>query len=152
VALKAFDLVSIVLAALVFGVFWGPWVALSRSMKTFPPDVFLAIVQRMKRNLEPVMTVLMPLALLSIIPVLVLSYGNRPEAFYSALSTFALFVVALVVTTVVEVPIVKEVANWTISTMPGHWEQRRDRWVSFHTIRIVAGLGGLVLLLVGTIF
>jgi uncharacterized membrane protein len=150
--LKVLQLVSIVLAALVTGVFWGPWVALSRSMKTFGPDVFLAIVQRMKRNLEPVMTVLMPLALLSIIPVLVLSYGDRPETFYSALVGFGLFVVALAVTMAIEVPIVQEIAGWTTQTMPEHWQQRRDRWVSFHSIRILSGVGGLVALLIGTIF
>jgi hypothetical protein len=152
VTLKVLQLISIVLAALVTGVFWGPWVAFSRSMKTFGPDVFLAIVQRMKRNLEPVMTVLMPVALLSIVPVLVLTYGNRPETFYAALTGFGLFVVALAVTMLVEVPIVQEIASWTAETMPEHWHQRRDRWVSFHSIRILSGAGGLVALLVGTIF
>jgi uncharacterized membrane protein len=98
------------------------------------------------------MTALMPLALLSIIPVLVLSYGNRPETFYSALAAFVLFLVALAVTMAVELPIVMEVASWTNETLPDNWERRRDRWVSFHGIRIAAGLGGLVLLVVATTF
>ena len=41
-------------------------------MKTFGPEVFLEIVDRMNRNMAPVMTVLMPGTMLSIIPLLLL--------------------------------------------------------------------------------
>jgi hypothetical protein len=60
----------------------GPWTALSRSMKTFALEVFLAIVDRMNRNMAPVLTVLMPGTMLSIIPVLLVSYHQRPMVFY----------------------------------------------------------------------
>src|SRR5580704_17595766 len=86
--MKTWELISIVLSALVAGMFHGPWVALSRSMKTFTPEVFLAIVDRMNRNMAPVMTVLMPGTMLSIIPVILFSYRQRPMVFY--LSTVAL--------------------------------------------------------------
>jgi hypothetical protein len=52
----------------------------------------------------------------------------------------------------VEVPIVKQIAGWTLPTLPDNWQQLRDRWVSFHVVRIAAGLGGLVVLLVAAIF
>jgi uncharacterized membrane protein len=150
--LKVSELISIVLGALVAGVFWGPWVALSRSMATFTPEVFLPIVQRMNRNLEPVMTALMPIALLSIVPVLAFSYGTRAETFYMALGGLAMFIVALVVTVRIEVPIVKQIATWTDATLPSNWHELRDRWVSFHAVRIAAGIGGLTLLVAGAIF
>jgi hypothetical protein len=63
--LEIFALISIVLSALVAGMFCGPWVALSQSINTFQPEVFLPIVQRMSRNMAPVMTILMPAVLLS---------------------------------------------------------------------------------------
>ena len=72
--MKTWELISIVLSALVAGMFHGPWVALSRSMRSFTPEVFLAIVDRMNRNMAPVMTVLMPAALLSIIAVMFLFF------------------------------------------------------------------------------
>jgi ABC-type sulfate transport system permease component len=75
--MKTWELISIVLSALVAGMFHGPWIALSRSMSTFGPEVFLAIVERMNCNMAPVMTVLMPAALLSIIAVMYLSYHER---------------------------------------------------------------------------
>lgn len=56
--------------------------ALSRSISTFTPEVFLAIVNRLSRNIAPVMTVLMPAALWSMVPVLFLSFNAAPRTFY----------------------------------------------------------------------
>jgi uncharacterized membrane protein len=150
--LRIWELISIVLSALVAGMFWGPWVALSRSISTFQPEVFLAIVHRMDQNMTPVMTILMPTALLSIVPVLFISYRERPKTFYLTLTGFTLFIVALLVTVFVEVPIVKQIDTWTVSTLPQNWQQLRDHWEAFHVIRIVASMAGLVLLVVGAIF
>jgi hypothetical protein len=142
-ALKLFELFSVVLLMIVGGLYWGPWVALSRSMATFEPGVFLAVVKRMNRNMEPVMTVLMPVALVSTLPVLVLSYGQHRQAFYLTLAGLAL---------VVEVPIVKQMDTWTTSDLPDGWQALRDRWGAFHLLRVGPAVAGLVLLLVGVIF
>src|SRR5271156_4992426 len=123
--MKTWQLLSIVRSAMVAGMFHGPWIALSRSMKTFAPDVFLAIVDRMNRNMAPVMTVLMPATLLSIIPVLLLSYHQQPWVFYLNAVAFALFVIALAVTVFVEVPIVEQIVTWSVSTLPDNWQQLR---------------------------
>jgi uncharacterized membrane protein len=150
--MKTWELISVVLSALMAGMFFGPWAALSRSMKTFTPEVFLAIVDRMNRNMAPLMTVLMPAALLSIIPVLLFSYRSHPTIFYLNAVAFALFIIALCVTVFVEVPIVEEIVTWTVATLPGNWRQLRDRWIRFHVIRVIAGLASLVLLTIGAIF
>jgi uncharacterized membrane protein len=134
------------------GMFHGPWIALSRSMSSFAPEVFLAIVDRMNRNMAPVMTVLMPAALLSIIPVLFLSYQEHPLTFYLNAAAFALFIIALLVTVLIEVPIVEEIVTWTMATLPPNWQQVRDRWTRFHVIRVIAGLASLVLLVAGAVF
>ena len=79
--LKIFELVNIVLLTLVSGMYWGPWLALSRSLATLEPPVFLAIVHRLNLNMAPLMTVLMPVALLSTIPVLIsrIASDHRPS-------------------------------------------------------------------------
>jgi hypothetical protein len=152
VALKIWELISIALAAFIGGMYWGPWLALSRSMRTFKPEVFLDIVDRMNQNMASLMTILTPVSLLSIAPVLFFSYPAQPRAFFLSLAGFGLFVVALLVTVIVEVPIVKQIATWTVGTLPGDWQQLRDRWGAFHVIRVGAGMGGLVLLVAGAIF
>jgi uncharacterized membrane protein len=150
--LKICELISIVLSALLGGMYCGPWLALSRSMRTFKPEVFLDIVDRMNRNMESVMTVLTPVALIAVAPVLFISYHEQPRTFYLTLAGFALFVAALVVTMLIEVPIVKQIVMWTVETLPGNWQQLRDRWVAFHIIRVVAGIGGLAFLVAGAMF
>jgi uncharacterized membrane protein len=151
-ALKIFELISILLAALVMGVFWGPWVALSRSIATFSPEVFLAVVHRQAKNLAPLMTFLMPVSLLSILPVLFLSFTVRHATFYLYLAGFVLFIVALLVTMLIEVPIVKQIITWSVKTLPPDWQQLRDRWVMFHLIRVLASIVGIALLVIGAIF
>jgi uncharacterized membrane protein len=150
--LKIWELASIILSALVGGMYWGPWLALSRSLGTFEPELFLAIVNRMNRNMESVMTILTPVALSSIIPVLYFSRKVQPRTFYLNLAGFVLFTVALLVTMLVEVPIVKQIVTWTASTRPRNWQELRDRWQAFHIIRVFAGIVGLVLLVAGAIF
>jgi hypothetical protein len=55
-------------------------------MRTFKPEVFLDIVGRMNRNMESVMTILTPVALISIVPVLFFSYQEQPRTFYLTLA------------------------------------------------------------------
>ncbi len=151
-ALKILDLISIVLSALVAGMFIGPWLALTRSIGTFSPEVFIAIVSRMSPNMAAVMTILMPGALVSMVPILFILYNQQSKLFYLTLAGFASFIIALLVTVIVEVPIVKQIEKWTVSTLPGNWRQLRDRWGAFHIIRIVASIAGLMLLVFGAIF
>jgi len=150
--LKIWEVISIFLSASVAGMFFGPWIALTRSIGAFSPEIFIAIVRRMNRNMAPVMAALIPAALLSMIPVLLISHGAEPRTFYLTLTGFALLVIALLVTVIVEVPIVKQIDSWTISTLPGNWQVLRDRWGAFHVIRVASGILCLVLLLVGAIF
>jgi uncharacterized membrane protein len=150
--MKTWELISIVLSALTVGMFHGPWIALSRSMKTFSPEFFLEIVDRMNSNMAPVMTVLMPGTMLSIIPVMLSSYRQQPTVFYLSAAALLFFLVALLVTVVVEVPIVQQIVTWTPSTLPPNWQQLRDRWMRFHVVRVIAGIASLVFLLVAVIF
>jgi len=150
--MKTWQLISIIFSALTVGMFHGPWIALSRSMKTFSPEFFLEIVDRMNRNMAPVMTVLMPGTMLSIIPVLLFSYRQQPTVFYFSAAGLLFFLIALLVTVVVEVPIVQQIVTWTPSTLPANWQRLRDRWMRFHVLRVIAGIASLIFLLVGAIF
>jgi uncharacterized membrane protein len=151
-ALHWCQLASIVLSALVTGVFFGPWLGLSRSIDTFPPDVFLAIGHRMIANLGSVMPILMPAAILSIVPVVLLTYGTHAMTFDLTLAGLGLFVVALVITLAVEVPIDNQIRAWTVTSLPSHWQELRDRWEFFHVLRTFASVAGLGLIVAGAVF
>lgn len=151
-ALQIWQLINILLSGLITGVFWGTWLGLSRSMSTFKPETFLAIASAMIGNLGTVMAILVPAALLSTLPVLYLQYRRRSHAFYTTLAGFAFFVIALLITLAVEVPLDMEFQTWTVSTLPANWEMLRDRWEWFHVIRSWASVAGLALLIAGALF
>ena len=150
--LKIVELINIVISVLVGGMYWGPWLALTRSLKTFDTNVFLSIVSRLNKNMAPLMTVLSPLSLFTTMLVLIISYNNQNTTFYFTLVGFVLFLTALIVTMAIEVPIVKQIVTWTETTLPTNWEQLRDRWQKFHIVRVIAGIVGLISLLAGALF
>lgn len=150
--LKGFEILNIILAALVGGMYWGPWLALTISLKKLEPDVFLSVARHLNRNMSGLMTVLTPLSLLAGIPVLILAYPGQPFLFWLTLAGWLLFLIALIVTVAVEVPIVKQVISWTVHTLPTHWEMLRNRWSRFHVVRVVAGLAGLGLMVAGALW
>ena len=151
-SLRVWQFINIFLSALVAGVFWGPWLGLSRSIASFTPETFLAIGQRMIGNLAPIMPILMPAAILSTIPVLVMLYRQRRKTFYPTLAGFALFIAALIITLAIEVPIDNQIKQWTVSSLPADWKQIRDRWEAFHSMRTFASVAGLALLVGGALF
>jgi len=70
---------------------------------------------------------------------------------YFTVGGLLLFIVAVVVTVTIEVPIVKRIVTWTDISLPADWEQQRDNWQKNHVLRVLSGLIGLVLLLCAAI-
>lgn len=151
-SLTIWQFVSILLSALVTGVFWGTWLGLSRSMASLTPETFLTVGHTMIDNLGTIMAILMPAAILAVVPVLYLLYRGRSRAFYLTLAGFVLFVIALLITLIVEVPIDNLIEGWTVTSLPANWQQLRDRWELFHVIRSWVSVLALALLLGGALF
>jgi hypothetical protein len=140
--LKLAQLSTIMLFALVMGVFWGTWFALSRSIAALRPQTFLDIGYTTIHNLAVPMGILMPLSLVSIAVVLIL-LPKRSKAFAFAVSGFLLMICALLVTLGIEVPIDKQIEQWTVTTLPADWQAIRDRWELYHTIRTFVSIAAL---------
>jgi uncharacterized membrane protein len=149
--MKIAEVVSIVLLALVGGMYWGPWLALTRTMSNLKPAALLPVVEQLSKNMATIMTPLVPLSLLSTVPVLLLSFSKHHATFYLTLGALVLFVITLVVTLLIEVPIVKQIETWTPTTLPDNWEQLRDKWGSFHYLRVIPAIIGLGLMVAGAV-
>ena len=141
---------TIISFALVMGVFWGTWFALSRTIEGFRPQTFLDIGQTAIRNLAVPMRILMPLSLLSGLLLLVL-LPKRSPAFTFAAAGFLLMVCALTITLAVEVPIDNLIKGWTVATMPSDWQQLRDRWEFYHSLRTFGSIGALSLVTISSL-
>jgi hypothetical protein len=135
---------TIVLFALVMGVFWGTWFSLSRTMDQLSPETFVAVGHQMIRNLGGPMAILLPLALLSALVTLVLLWPDRAAAWCWLAAGFVLMVAALVITLAVEVPIDHQIQDWTAATLPGDWRSIQARWELFHTIRTFLSIGAVI--------
>ena len=137
--------ITIVLFALVMGVFWGTWFSLSRTMGRLSPETFLAVGHEMIRNLGVPMAILLPLALLSALVTLALQWpGGRTAAFWWLLAGLLQMVAALVITLAVEVPIDNQIETWTVAALPGDWRSIQARWELWHTIRTFASIAAVL--------
>lgn len=150
-ALGIWQFINILLLSLVTGVFWGTWLGLSRSMTSLSTDTFLEVAHAMIGNLGTIMAILMPAAMVSTLPVLYLLSRRRPKAFYATLAGLMLFVVALLITLLVEVPLDMKFEQWTIATLPANWQQLRNQWEFWHVVRSWVSVAGLALLLAGAL-
>src|SRR5215510_8493502 len=146
-ALGIWQFINIFLLSLVTGVFWGTWLGLSRSMTSLSTETFLEVAHTMIGNLGTIMAILMPAAILSTLPVLYMLYRRRPKAFYATLAGLSLFVIALLITLLIEVPLDLKFEQWTLETLPADWQQLRDRWEWWHVVRSWVSVVGLALML-----
>ena len=143
----AVQLLGILLVSLVVGIYWGPWVALTRTLARLDVEIFLPVVRELNANLGRLMSVLVPVTLLAQVGLLVVDSARSPVSVTLAAVAFVLFLVTVVVTMATEVPIVKRVITWQTESVPSNWRELRDRWVSFHLLRVIPGLAALVLYL-----
>ena len=143
---------TIVLFALVMGVFWGTWFSLSRTMDRLSPETFVAVGHQMIRNLGLPMAMLLPLALLSALVTLALLWpGGRTAAFWWLAAGFLLMLAALVITLAVEVPIDNRIQDWTAATLPADWRSIQSRWELWHTIRTFLSIAAVVAVTIGAV-
>lgn len=132
---RSLELITAILLTLVTGVFWGTWFSLSRTMHNLSPEIFIIIGKEIMNNVAVTMSIIMPASIVGLLILLIGSWKARTVYFYCMLTTLILFIIALIVTLAVEVPIDNQIRTWTVTTIPADWENIRDRWEWYHTIR-----------------
>lgn len=147
--IQIIQFITCVLLLLVVGVFWGPWLALHRTLNVFTKEEFIKITKTMAVNLGRPMQLLMPLVLLFLTASVMLSPNKNAISFYLFLASFSCFVITLVVTLTTELPIVNKVKQWTNGSAPQNWEEIRNKWVRFHLLRVFPAITGFSLYIIG---
>ena len=133
--LKTIEFFTLVLAALVMGVFWGTWLTLTRSIPDFSAAEFIHIGKTIIANVAVPMSIIMPATLLLMLIAVLLSRRVNKSSFYLYIFSFLLMVITLIITVAVEVPIDNQIKTWTETSTPSNWESLRLTWDKFHTIR-----------------
>ena len=141
--LKDLEFITLVLAALVMGVFWGTWFTLTRSLPDFSAAEFIHTGKVIIANVAIPMAVLMPLTLLMMLLTIWQSRRIHKTAFSFYIISFLLMVITLLITVGVEVPIDNQIKTWTAGNLPADWESLRHKWDSFHTARTFTSIASV---------
>jgi hypothetical protein len=128
---------TLVLSALVLGVFWGTWFTLTRSIDSFSAAEFIHIGNVIIANVAVPMSMLMPSAIIIMFLSIWMYRDRKSAAFYSAIFSLVLLLVTLLITLLVLVPIDNNIKQWTSESLPENWNLIRDRWDRFHFARTV---------------
>ena len=138
--LQIIQFITLFLLLLVTGVFWGPWLALHRSLYAFNEEEFLKITKVLAANLGRPMQLLMPMCILFMLVSVLLHPHKGSLNFFIILASFCFILLTLVITLMIELPIVNKIRAWTIENIPSDWEAIRDKWVRFHALRVFPAL------------
>jgi uncharacterized membrane protein len=147
--LRIVEFISLMLAALVMGVFWGTWFTLTRSIPDFSVAEFIHIGKTIIGNVAIPMAIIMPVTLIFMLIAIFLSRGVNRSSFFFYCLAFLLMVITLIITVVVEVPIDNQINTWTAATAPSDWELLRKKWNWFHTLRTFTSIVGVVCFVLG---
>ena len=139
---------ALVLISLVLGTVFGIWRGYDPS--AYSPATFIEVHQGAVRGLNTLIPVL-GLATLVATAVLAIVARDRPAVLGVYIAAIVAIAVAGLVTRFGNQPINEQVMGWTASNLPADWAAIRDRWWSFHLIRLVASFVG-ELLLIGAVF
>jgi uncharacterized membrane protein len=138
--IKFIQFPALMLLLLVTGLFWGTWFALSRSIQEFTSAEFIHIGKVIIKNVANPMKIIMPTCILLMIASLWFYPMKRSPGFYFNIAAVVLIVITLFITLLVEVPIDNHIKTWSASSLPKDWEQIRDKWQRFHTVRTITSI------------
>jgi uncharacterized membrane protein len=140
---KSIQLITGLLLVLVTGVFWGTWFSLSRTMFELSPEIFIIIGKEIIKNVALPMSIIMPASVIGLLILLAGSWRTKSLYFYCVLTALILFIVALIITVGIEVPIDNKIKTWTVKSIPSDWQNIRNRWEVYHTFRTFVSLTGI---------
>ena len=145
---KSIQLVTGLLLVLVTGLFWGTWFSLSRTMYELQPETFITIGKQIIKNVALPMSIIMPASIIGLVILFIMSWKTKSLYFYCIFITLFLFIIALIITVAVEVPMDNQIKTWTAATIPFNWQYIRNHWEHYHTIRTLVSLTGMVFFLI----
>ena len=111
---------------------------------------WLAHLQRGVPRIGIALFVVQPLAFLSMLALAVLMRGDRPSFWFVCAACAAMLAGALV-TRVVHIPINQRLQTWSASELPGTLEALRQRWWTWHVVRVAALLTSFAALILAAL-
>jgi uncharacterized membrane protein len=142
------DFANVLFAALSVGAMFGVWLVFNPA--GLDASFYVALHQQGIRKLNTAMPALGAATILLTIAAAVLGRGDGTR-FILLIGAVVCFAAAALTTRFLNQPINAIVMTWSSDSPPTNWTGLRDEWWRWHLIRLVAGLGGLSLLIAATL-
>jgi uncharacterized membrane protein len=135
---------DVLLAALVVGAMFGMWLILNPA--GLEAGVYITLQQQGIRKLNTAMPMLGAATILLTILAAVLGRDDSTRLGL-LVGTVVCFMASGLITRFLNQPINAIVITWRPDAPPANWSGLRDEWWRWHLVRLLAGLGGLSLLI-----
>jgi hypothetical protein len=138
--------ILLLLLSLVVGTTFGVWAGYNPS--SLSPTAYVEQQQNAIRSLN---TLLPAMGAACILLAGWLAFRAKGDARtrYFLIAAIVCLIAAALVTRFGNQPINAEVMTWNPQSPPAHWAQLRDAWWQWHVVRMLAGILGLALALIG---
>lgn len=138
------EFADVLLAALVVGAMFGIWLVFNPAGVT--AGVYITLQQQGIRTLNRAMPMLGAATMVVTIVAAVLGRDDRTR-FGLLAGSVVCFAAAGLITRFLNQPINAMVITWQTDAPPANWRSVRDQWWRWHVLRLLAGVGGLCLLI-----
>lgn len=138
------DFADLLLAALLVGAMFGLWLILNPA--GLAAGVYITVQQQAIRTLNRAMPILGGATILLTILAAVLGREDSTRLAL-LLGTVVSLAASGLITRFLNQPINAIVISWHADAPPENWTNVRDEWWRWHLVRLLAGLGGLSLLI-----
>ncbi len=151
-ALKAAQVVNLLLTGVLTGNEFGSWAALHPALRELPHRAHVRSEQAVTRRYGKIMPALMTGALVSFVPVLSLVSDRRSSSFLFGLAGMVCYATMLAITLTGNVPINRRTLELDPDTTSREeFLELRARWDRLHTARNVLNLAGFGLAILGVL-
>lgn len=135
---------ALLLLGLVAGSMFGIW--RGYDITAYAPATFVEVHQGAVRGLN-ILLPAMAAAALALVVLLAVLGRHRPAVLGLYLAAALAIIVGGIITRFLNQPINDQIMGWTLSSIPSDWATLRDRWWTWHVVRLTATLGAEVLLI-----
>ena len=147
--METLNVIAILVAGLMVGCELSIAAFIHPTLDTLPDDVHLPAASAIARVMGTVMPFWYALTFLLTLAEVVIRWHQSGRLPIWIVASAVLWMLVIVCTVTILVPINNRIASWETSTPPADWKRYRSRWDLLHRWRVVVLTTAFVLLIVG---
>jgi uncharacterized membrane protein len=136
------QLVVVFFAGLATGGLMVNWIGLARAMSNLSASTYAEFHQATNRTFDPYMPIVVMGAVLGGIVLAIFARGIHSLAGELAIAGSACYAAVIAITLPTNLRINKQIARWSVQSLPNDWTVIRASWVRFHIVRTLFSLPG----------